>query len=67
MTADHPVLRGTWSFPTTIWFGAGKISMLARACARSILPVGAKREGALIKPASMADSARSSSPAVLPK
>jgi len=33
MTDDHPVLRGTWSFPTTIWFGAGKISMLARACA----------------------------------
>ena len=30
---DAPaVLRGTWSFPTTIWFGAGKISMLARAC-----------------------------------
>ncbi len=31
--ANNPaVLRGTWSFPTTIWFGAGKISMLARAC-----------------------------------
>lgn len=32
MTHDPTVLRGTWSFPTTIWFGAGKISMLARAC-----------------------------------
>lgn len=32
MSNDPPVLRGTWSFPTTIWFGAGKISMLARAC-----------------------------------
>ncbi len=32
MTNDPAVLRGTWSFPTTIWFGAGKISMLARAC-----------------------------------
>ncbi|MBS28449.1 MAG: alcohol dehydrogenase [Alphaproteobacteria bacterium] len=29
-TADN--LRGAWSFPTTVWFGAGKISMLARAC-----------------------------------
>ena len=25
-------LRGTWNFPTTIWFGAGKISLLPRAC-----------------------------------
>ena len=32
MTIDPAVLRGTWSFPTTIWFGAGKIAMLARAC-----------------------------------
>tara|TARA_R110002110_G_scaffold414147_1_gene643239 strand:- start:99683 stop:100873 length:1191 start_codon:yes stop_codon:yes gene_type:complete len=32
MTNDPAVLRGTWSFPTTIWFGAGKITMLARAC-----------------------------------
>ena len=32
MTLDPKTLRGTWSFPTTIWFGAGKISMLARAC-----------------------------------
>ncbi|MEP4377470.1 MAG: iron-containing alcohol dehydrogenase [Alphaproteobacteria bacterium] len=32
MTNDPAVLRGTWSFPTTIWFGAGKVSMLARAC-----------------------------------
>lgn len=32
MTDESAVLRGTWSFPTTIWFGAGKISMLARAC-----------------------------------
>ena len=29
----HPAsLRGNWNFPTTIWFGAGKISSLARAC-----------------------------------
>jgi alcohol dehydrogenase len=32
MTNEPAALRGTWSFPTTIWFGAGKISMLARAC-----------------------------------
>jgi alcohol dehydrogenase len=32
MTQDVSFLRGTWNFPTTIWFGAGKISMLARAC-----------------------------------
>jgi alcohol dehydrogenase len=32
MTNEPAPLRGTWSFPTTIWFGAGKISMLARAC-----------------------------------
>lgn len=32
MTTKPAALRGTWSFPTTIWFGAGKISMLARAC-----------------------------------
>ena len=32
MTGDIRHLRGTWNFPTTIWFGAGKISMLPRAC-----------------------------------
>ncbi|MDH3739939.1 MAG: iron-containing alcohol dehydrogenase [Alphaproteobacteria bacterium] len=32
MNADLKHLRGTWNFPTTIWFGAGKISLLARAC-----------------------------------
>ena len=32
MTVEPAALRGTWSFPTRIWFGAGKISMLARAC-----------------------------------
>jgi len=32
MSIDPATLRGTWSFPTTVWFGAGKISMLARAC-----------------------------------
>ena len=32
MSIDHSTLRGTWSFPTTVWFGAGKVSMLARAC-----------------------------------
>lgn len=32
MTPDPDKLRGSWSFPTAIWFGAGKISMLARAC-----------------------------------
>lgn len=32
MNTNADNLRGTWSFPTTVWFGAGKISMLARAC-----------------------------------
>ena len=32
MASDIKHLRGTWNFPTTIWFGTGKISMLARAC-----------------------------------
>ena len=32
MSLNPDTLRGNWSFPTTIWFGAGKISMLARAC-----------------------------------
>jgi alcohol dehydrogenase len=32
MAQDESFLRGTWHFPTTVWFGAGKISMLARAC-----------------------------------
>ncbi len=32
MSIDPASLRGTWSFPTTVWFGAGKVSMLARAC-----------------------------------
>ncbi|MBT5944626.1 MAG: iron-containing alcohol dehydrogenase [Rhodospirillaceae bacterium] len=32
MTVEPAALRGTWSFPTTIWFGAGKVTMLARAC-----------------------------------
>lgn len=32
MTLDIKHLRGTWQFPTTLWFGAGKISMLPRAC-----------------------------------
>lgn len=32
MTDEPTALRGTWSFPTTIWFGSGKVSMLARAC-----------------------------------
>ncbi|HCP00681.1 MAG TPA: alcohol dehydrogenase, partial [Rhodospirillaceae bacterium] len=32
MSNNTPVLRGTWNFPTTIWFGAGKIAMLSRAC-----------------------------------
>jgi alcohol dehydrogenase class IV len=31
MEPDPAQLRGTWHFPTTIWFGAGKISLLARA------------------------------------
>ena len=31
MTDDADRLRGTWNFPTSIWFGAGKIAMLARA------------------------------------
>ena len=32
MAPDIKHLRGTWYFPTTIGFGAGKISLLARAC-----------------------------------
>ena len=32
MSLNPDTLRGNWSFPTTIWFGAGKISTLARAC-----------------------------------
>ena len=32
MTIDVKHLRGTWNFPTTMWFGAGKISLLGRAC-----------------------------------
>ncbi|MDE0781303.1 MAG: iron-containing alcohol dehydrogenase [Alphaproteobacteria bacterium] len=32
MTNDPSTLRGNWNFPTTIWFGAGRISTLARAC-----------------------------------
>ncbi|MBO6782870.1 MAG: iron-containing alcohol dehydrogenase [Alphaproteobacteria bacterium] len=32
MSLDPATLRGNWNFPTTIWFGAGKISSLARAC-----------------------------------
>ena len=32
MANETPILRGSWHFPTTIWFGVGKISMLARAC-----------------------------------
>lgn len=32
MTIDASTLRGNWSFPTTIWFGAGRISTLPRAC-----------------------------------
>ena len=32
MASDIKHLRGTWNFPTTMWFGTGKISMLARAC-----------------------------------
>ena len=32
MTDDIKHLRGSWNFPTTIWFGAGKISLLPRAC-----------------------------------
>ncbi len=32
MSLDPATLRGNWNFPTTIWFGAGKISSLSRAC-----------------------------------
>ncbi|MFQ5971050.1 MAG: iron-containing alcohol dehydrogenase [Alphaproteobacteria bacterium] len=32
MTAEANTLEGTWSFPTTIWFGAGKIATLPDAC-----------------------------------
>lgn len=32
MTIDASTLRGNWSFPTTVWFGAGRISSLTRAC-----------------------------------
>lgn len=32
MAIDAGSLRGNWNFPTTIWFGAGRISNLARAC-----------------------------------
>ena len=32
MTLDSSSLRGNWNFPTTIWFGAGRISTLPRAC-----------------------------------
>lgn len=32
MTVDPATLRGNWNFPTTIWFGVGRISTLARAC-----------------------------------
>jgi alcohol dehydrogenase class IV len=32
MTNDSSTLHGNWNFPTTIWFGAGRISTLARAC-----------------------------------
>lgn len=32
MSLDPSTLRGNWSFPTTIWFGAGRVSTLARAC-----------------------------------
>lgn len=32
MTIESSTLRGNWNFPTTIWFGAGRISTLPRAC-----------------------------------
>ena len=32
MTTDPANLKGTWSYPTQILFGAGKIKRLARAC-----------------------------------
>ncbi|MSO81564.1 MAG: iron-containing alcohol dehydrogenase [Alphaproteobacteria bacterium] len=32
MALDPRRLRGNWNFPTAIWFGAGKINLLARAC-----------------------------------
>jgi alcohol dehydrogenase class IV len=32
MAINADTLRGNWNFPTTIWFGAGRISTLARAC-----------------------------------
>lgn len=32
MALDINHLRGTWNFPTTVWFGAGKILLLPRAC-----------------------------------
>lgn len=32
MSPDPTTLHGNWNFPTSIWFGAGRISTLARAC-----------------------------------
>ncbi|MGE0253759.1 MAG: iron-containing alcohol dehydrogenase [Alphaproteobacteria bacterium] len=32
MALDARRLRGNWNFPTAIWFGAGKIGLLGRAC-----------------------------------
>ena len=31
-SSDTVALTGTWSFPTTIWFGAGTIARLVEAC-----------------------------------
>ncbi len=31
---DATLMAGNWSFPTTIWFGAGSISRLGEACAQ---------------------------------
>lgn len=32
MAIDNSSLRGNWNFPTKIWFGAGRITTLTRAC-----------------------------------
>jgi len=32
MTNSHNKLHGNWNYPTTLWFGAGRISELASAC-----------------------------------
>ncbi len=32
MPAFDPAVRANWSYPTSIWFGAGRIAELATAC-----------------------------------